>query len=317
MNNPPKIKVTSRSFSRHPILKQELESIFPNAVLNPNGPETGLPDLEHFLSDVDGLILGLEKMDRSLLGKLKKLKIISKYGVGLDNVDLEAAEEYGIQLGWTGGINKRSVSEQTLGFILGLSRNIFRSGFELKTGSWNKQGGSQLTGKCVGIIGCGHIGTDLIHLLQPFAVKILINDIKDKQDVVNTYGITQVSNDELLAESDFVSLHVPLTDRTFHMVNEDFLRSMKTSSFLINTSRGPVIDLNSLKKILQDKLIKGAALDVFESEPPDDHEFLQLTNLMVTPHIGGNAEEAILAMGRSAIKHLKDYFFGNKVMRLS
>ena len=308
MTSTPRIKVTSRSFSRHPVLKKELETLFPNSVFNQDGPETGLPDLEHFLADADALILGLEMMDRSLLGRLKNLKIISKYGVGLDNVDLEAAVEYGIQVGWTGGVNKRSVSEQTLGFMLGLTRNLFRSGFKLKTGSWDKQGGSQLTGKCVGIIGCGNIGTDLIHLLQPFAVKILINDVVDKQGVVDTYGIKQVPKDELLTESDFVSLHVPLTDQTFHMVNEDFLRSMKPSSFLINTSRGSVIDQSSLKKFLQDGLIAGSALDVFESEPPDDIEFLQLPNLMITPHIGGNAEEAVLAMGRSAIKHIKNYF---------
>ena len=308
MTSTRRIKVTSRSFSRHPVLKKELETLFPNSVFNQDGPETGLPDLEHFLADADGLILGLEKMDRSLLGRLKNLKIIAKYGVGLDNVDLEAAVEYGIQVGWTGGVNKRSVSEQTLGFMLGLTRDLFRSGFELKTGSWDKQGGSQLTGKCVGIIGCGNIGTDLIHLLQPFAVKILINDVVDKQGVVDTYGIKQVPKDELLTESDFVSLHVPLTDQTFHMVNEDFLRSMKPSSFLINTSRGSVIDQSSLKKFLQDGLIAGSALDVFESEPPDDIEFLQLPNLMITPHIGGNAEEAVLAMGRSALKHIKNYF---------
>ena len=157
MTSTPRIKVTSRSFSRHTVLKKELETLFPNSVFNQDGPETGIPDLEQFLEDADGLILGLEMMDHSLLGRLKNLKIIAKYGVGLDNVDLEAAAEYGIQVGWTGGINKRSVSEQTLGFMLGLTRNLFRSGFELKSGSWDKQGGSQLTGKCVGIIGCGNI----------------------------------------------------------------------------------------------------------------------------------------------------------------
>ena len=308
MTSTPRIKVTSRSFSRHTVLKKELETLFPNSVFNQDGPETGIPDLEQFLEDADGLILGLEMMDHSLLGRLKNLKIIAKYGVGLDNVDLEAAAEYGIQVGWTGGINKRSVSEQTLGFMLGLTRNLFRSGFELKSGSWDKQGGSQLTGKCVGIIGCGNIGTDLIHLLQPFTVKILINDILDRQSVVDNYQVKQVPMDELLKESDIISLHVPLTDQTFHMVNEDFLRLMKPSSFLINTSRGSVIDQSSLKKFLKDGLIAGSALDVFESEPPDDTEFLQLPNLMITPHIGGNAEEAVLAMGRSAIKHIKNYF---------
>ena len=197
----PRIKVTSRSFSQHPVLKQELEEVFPNSVFNPDGPETGLPNLEQFLEDADGLILGLEQLDRSLMSCLKRLKIVAKYGVGFDNIDLDAAEEFGIKIGWTGGINKRSVSEQTLGFMLGLCRNLFMTGYQLKDGIWNKKGGSQLTGKCVGIIGCGHIGIDLIHLLKPFQVRIFINDILDKQGVTNTYGVRQVEKNELLSET--------------------------------------------------------------------------------------------------------------------
>lgn len=304
----PKIKVTSKSFSRHPVLKKELTSSFPNSVFNQEGPDTGISDLENFLVDADGLILGLEKLDSTLIGKLKKLKIIAKFGVGLDNIDLQAAEEFGIKIGWTGGVNKRSVSEQTLGFFLGLSRNLFRSGYQLKSGTWQKQGGSQLTGKCIGIIGCGNIGTDLIHLLQPFGVKILINDIIEKKEVVQTFQIEQVDIKEILSKSDFISLHVPLTDKTFHLVDKNFLESMKTSAFLINTSRGAVVNQNALTMALKKKVISGAAIDVFESEPPTDLEFLSSPNLMVTPHIGGNAEEAVLGMGRSAINHLKIFF---------
>ena len=308
MNTYPLIKVTSRSFSRHPVLKQELISSFPNSVFNPDGPETGLPDLENFLSNADGLILGLENLDRPFLKNLNKLKIIAKFGVGLDNIDIQAAKEFGIKIGWTGGINKRSVAEQTLGFMLGLSRNLFFSGQQLKNGFWNKQGGSQLTGKCIGIIGCGHIGSDLIDLLQSFSVKILINDIIDKLLIADKYGFKQVSKEDLLSESEFVSLHVPLTDKTFHMVDEQFLELMKPTSFLINTSRGSVIKEDALKKALINKKICGAALDVFESEPPKDKEFVALPNIIVTPHIGGNAEEAVLEMGRSAIRHLKIFF---------
>ena len=204
MNTYPLIKVTSRSFSRHPVLKQELISSFPNSVFNPDGPETGLPDLENFLSNADGLILGLENLDRPFLKNLNKLKIIAKFGVGLDNIDIQAAKEFGIKIGWTGGINKRSVAEQTLGFMLGLSRNLFFSGQQLKNGFWNKQGGSQLTGKCIGIIGCGHIGSDLIDLLQSFSVKILINDIIDKQLIADKYGFKQVGSKDLSIEKSVI-----------------------------------------------------------------------------------------------------------------
>ena len=303
-----KIKVTSRSFSRHRVLKKELLDIFPNSIFNPNGPTTVLCDLVEFLNDADGVILGLERMDRSVLAQLNNLKIVAKYGVGLDNLDVEAAKELGIAVGWTGGVNKRSASEQALGFMLGLSRNLFFSSFPLKNGKWEKEGGRLLSGSCVGVIGCGHIGTDVIYLLQSLKCRILICDILDKSGVVDTYGVTQVSQDELLAESDMISLHVSLTELTQGMVNEKFLKKMKRSAHLINNSRGPVVNQKALKNALQQKAIAGAALDVFESEPPDDLEFLALPNLMVTPHIGGNANEAVLAMGRSAISHIKEYF---------
>jgi D-3-phosphoglycerate dehydrogenase len=303
-----RIKVTSRSFSRHPVLKQELLDLFPDSVFNADGPATGLPDLVGFLDDADGMILGLEEMDRTVLQQLKNMKIVAKFGVGLDNLDVNAAEDLGITVGWTGGVNKRSASEQALGFMLGLSRNLFFSAFPLKHGKWEKEGGRLLSGRCIGIIGCGHIGTDLVHLLQPFNCRVLICDILDKRGVVDTYGATQVSQEELLVEADIISLHVPLTELTKFMVNEDFLQKMKPTAYLINNSRGPVVNQKALKNALQGKKIAGAALDVFESEPPDDLEFLELPNLMVTPHIGGNANEAVLAMGRSAIRHLKEFF---------
>ena len=303
-----RIKVTSRSFSRHPVLKQELLELFPNSVFNADGPPTGLPNIAEFLKDADAVILGLEKMDRSVLEQLTNLIIIAKYGVGLDNLDVEAASELDICVGWTGGVNKRSASEQALGFMLGLCRNLFFSAFPLKQGQWVKDGGTLLTERCIGIIGCGNIGTDLVHLLQPFNCRILICDLLNKCEVVDTFGVAQVSHIELLAEADIVSLHVPLTELTHFMVDEAFFQQMKPLSYLINNSRGPVVKQEALKKALQQKTIAGAALDVYESEPPDDLEFLSIPNLMVTPHIGGNADEAVLAMGCSAINHIKDFF---------
>ena len=126
-----------------------------------------------------------------------------------------------------------------------------------------------------------------------------------------TEGI-QVTKEDLIQAADFISLHVPLTDRTNHLVNESFLSQMKASAFLINTSRGAIVEQAALKNALQNQKIAGAALDVFELEPPDDFEFLALPNLIPTPHIGGNAEEAVIAMGRSAISHLNKFFLANE-----
>ena len=298
-SNKPIIKVTSRSFSRNPILAKELLELFPNSIFNLDGPWAGLPNIVEFLGDADGVILGLEQMDLPIMSQLSNIKIIAKYGVGLDNLDVNAAENLG----------KRSASEQVIGFMIGLSRNLFFSSMPLKDGKWVRGGGGFLTGKTIGIIGCGYIGTDVIYLLQAFNCKILICDIINKSDVVDTYGVTQVSQDELLSASDIVTLHVPLTELTNKMVNEDFLNKMKPSAYLINNCRGPVVNQPALVKALKNNIIAGAALDVFEPEPPIDLAFLSLPNLMVTPHIGGSAEESILAMGRSAIRHLKEYFY--------
>ncbi len=205
-------------------------------------------------------------------------------------------------------IENKIIDGSVINHLKNLKRNLFFSAFPLKQGKWQKEGGRLLSGSCVGIIGCGHIGTDVVHLLQPFNCRVLICDLLDKSGVVDAYGVTQVSLEQLLAEADVVSLHVPLTELTHFMVNEEFLQQMKPTAYLINNSRGPVVNQQALKNALQQKKIAGAALDVYESEPPDDLEFLSLPNLMVTPHIGGNANEAVLAMGRSAIRHLKEFF---------
>ena len=211
-------------------------------------------------------------------------------------------------MGWTEGVNRRSVSELTLCFMLGLCRNIFNSGFKLKESEWEKEGGHQLSGKTVGIIGCGHIGSDVIKLLLPLDCTLLVRDIVEKSNFCREHGVLEVSLEEMIARSDIISLHVPLTQLTRQMVNEKFLQKMKPTAFLVNTCRGNVVDQNALKNALNQKLIAGAALDVFTEEPPTDLDFLSLPNLMVTPHIGGNAKEAVEAMGCSAVSHLVSFF---------
>ena len=157
-------------------------------------------------------------------------------------------------------------------------------------------------------IGCGHTGSDVLRLLAPFGCNLLVHDIVDKSNFCQEQGASQVSLEAVLEQSNIISLHVPLTKQTHQMVNASFLQKMKSTGFLINTSRGQVVDQEALKKGLIQGDIGGAALDVFVEEPPSDEEFLSLSNLMVTPHIGGNAEEAINAMGQSAINHLVPFF---------
>jgi D-3-phosphoglycerate dehydrogenase len=192
--------------------------------------------------------------------------------------------------------------------MLGLCRNIFSSGFKLKSFEWIKNGGHQLSGKTVGIIGCGHIGSDVVRLLLPFACNLLVRDIVDKSNFCKELGAFESSLAEVIEKSDIISLHVPLTKQTCQMVNEKFLQKMKSTAFLVNTCRGDVIEQEALKNALNQKVIAGAALDVFIEEPPTDIEFLSLPNLMVTPHIGGNTKEAVEAMGSAAINNLSTFF---------
>ena len=285
-----------------------MQGLFQNSSFNERGRSLTEPELIEFLKDADAAVVGTEIITERILDNAPRLKIIAKYGVGLDNINKELLEQRNIKLGWTGGVNRRSVAELALCFMLGLCRNIFSSGFKLKQSDWDKNGGQQLTERTVGVIGCGFTGSEVIRLLKPFQCNLLVNDIEDKTAFCEEFNATETSLEDVIARSDIISLHVPLDSSTQEMVNADFLRRMKPTSFLINTSRGGVVDQQALKTALQQNDIAGAALDVFADEPPDDREFLSLPNLMVTPHIAGNAEESVKAMGRSAIAHLISFF---------
>jgi D-3-phosphoglycerate dehydrogenase len=303
-----KIKATSTSFSKHPLLRKALLKLFPDAQFNDDESKYSRQELIAYLKDADGVVLGLEEIDDEVLAACPNIKIISKFGVGLDNLNIEACKNRGITIGWTGGVNKRSVAEMDLCFMLALARNLYSRSMNLMAGEWNKDGGFQLSGKTVGVIGLGFTGTEIIKLLQPFGCRILGNDIIDKSIFCNEFNVEHVNKETIFAEADFITIHTPLTELTQHLINNETLASMKQTGFVINTARGPIVNSEDLKHALIDGTIAGAALDVYEEEPPTDMELLQLPNFFCTPHIGGNADEAVMAMGMSAIGHIKGFF---------
>ena len=310
MVNNHKIAVTTVAFSKNEYLRRRLLDIFPNAKFNDSLKRLSKGELKVFLGDAQGAIVGLDVIDSELLCSCKKLQVISKYGVGLNNIDFEAADQHNVKIVHTQGVNKRSVAELALANILSLCRNSYITSNLLKQGKWYKDGGSQLSGKTVGIIGVGHIGKDLVNLLKPFFCKILVNDIIDQSRYYCENGLMEVSKEEVFKNSDVISMHVPATKETENMINKDVLSLMKPTAFFINTARGDIVVQNDLKWALQNNVIAGAAIDVYNSEPPTDQEFISLPNLICTPHIGGNAKEAVILMGESAIENLKKYFIG-------
>jgi len=299
-----KIVVASRSFARNATLRAELSAQFPDATFTESESVLDGDALIALLRGHDHAIVGLERIDERVLAAVPELKVISKYGVGLDGLDVEAIARRGIKLGWKGGVNRRSVSELTLAFAIALLHRVPENEVALRRGAWLKLVGRQLTGKTVGIIGCGFVGRDLVTLLEPFECCILAHDIRDYSDFYRTHAVRPVSLPELLAASDIVSLHVPLDLTTRCMIGAAELALMRPGSFLINAARGGLVDEDALAAALEGGHLAGAAFDVFAIEPDANPRLLAHPAFLGTPHIGGAAQEAQLAMGLAAIEGL-------------
>jgi len=299
-----RIAVCSRSFSRNSRLREALKSQFRDVKFNDEGITLAGDSLIEFLGDCDMAITALERIDEYVLSQLPRLKRISKYGVGLDMIDLEALKRYQKQLAWKAGVNRRSVAELALTMMLTIIRKIPESQAQIASGNWVQTVGNTLSGKTIGIVGCGNIGQDLFSLLKPFGCQMLVNDINESYEFfsMNDLGVTPLT--QLLSHSDIVTLHLPLDESTRHILSRAQLQEMKMGSILVNTARGGLIDEDALFDEIQKGRIVGAGLDVFEEEPPFSNKLLSFTQVVSTAHIGGSSEEAILEMGMAAIEGL-------------
>jgi len=304
-----KIAVTSPSFSKHPDLINEMKNSFSDFKLNTEGKRFTTSELIDYLTGYDAAIIGLDEINKTVIDKLPQLKMISKYGVGLNNIDLDYCKEKNVKIGWTGGVNKLSVAEMVIGNTISLLRNLYVSSSQLSKGDWIKNGGQQLSNKTVGIIGVGHIGKEVIRLLKPFNCNILVNDIIDQNDYYKSVNAKEVSKEEIFKQSNIITIHTPLTNETKNLVNDKTLSLMASDAIVLNTARGGIVNQEDLKEALINHKIGGASLDVYENEPITDMELLSIPNLINTPHIGGNSKEAVKAMGMSAINHLKNSGF--------
>jgi D-3-phosphoglycerate dehydrogenase len=299
-----RVGVTSKSFNQNSILMEKLQAHFSDIIPFPKSGFRTKEDLKLFLKDCDAAIVGLEPIDYEILQNCPALKYISKYGVGLNNIDIDYCKKINIEVGWSNGINKLSVAEMTLGFMLALSRNLFFSSYQLKNGEWNKNGGFQLSGKTIGIIGCGNVGKEVIRLLKPFKCRILVNDLLDQKEFYEQEKIYNASKEEIYDQADIISLHIPLDSSSQDLFNYNVFKKCKRKPFLINTARGGIINEEMLLTALNDGLVSGAAIDSFINEPLTEKKIYSHPKIITTPHIGGNSQEAILAMGTAAIKNL-------------
>ena len=300
------IAVASHSFSKNETLRRELTSRYSSVVFNDTGVPLRGDALIEFLRGHDTAITGLERLDESVFRAVPELRVVSKYGVGLDMIDLDAARRCGVSIRWTPGVNRQAVAELTICFMIALCRSVVPLARRIAEGEWHHPGGRQLSSATVGILGCGHVGQEVARLCRAFGARVLAHDIVSYDAFYREHGIIPASLDEALARADLVSIHLPLDASTRGLIGARELATMKPGAFLINTARGGIVDEIAVRHALDEKRLAGAAFDVFGEEPPTDRELLSRDNFVGTPHVGGGTTEAVLAMGRAAIAGLDD-----------
>ncbi|MCD6558930.1 MAG: D-2-hydroxyacid dehydrogenase [Palaeococcus sp.] len=262
------------------------------------------PDEERLLElakDVDAIIVRSKpKVTRKVIENAPNLKVIGRAGVGLDNIDLDAAKERSIEVVNSPGASSRSVAELAMALMFNVTRKIAFADRKMREGVWAKKQcmGFELDGKTLGIVGFGRIGYNIAKIAKAMGMNLLLYDPYPNFERAKEVGGKFVELEELLKESDVVTLHVPLLDSTYHLINEERLKLMKPTAILINAARGPIIDTNALVKALREGWIAGAGVDVFEEEPlPAGHELTKLDNVVLTPHIGASTVEAQMRAG--------------------
>jgi D-3-phosphoglycerate dehydrogenase len=266
-------------------------------ILNPYGRKLTTQEFIDLTDGVDGVIAGVEQITRDALAARKNIKVISRCGVGMDNVDQDACREFGIKLFNTPEAPVASVAELTVTITLDLLKNVSNMNTSLKAGNWNKMSGLMLNGKKIGIIGFGRIGKRVAELVKPFGVDVAYTDIEDKHS-----EYVFMSKSELIKWADIISIHSSFCEEGQFIIGGDELKQMD-GAYLINTSRGRFVDEEALYEALKSGTLAGAALDVFQAEPYKG-KLIELDNVILTPHIASSAKEGRAVMEMEAVQNL-------------
>lgn len=298
-----RVLVTPTSYGKNePALKTQLEAEVGEVVYNTTGRPLSVEELVVLIPEVDGYIAGLDPINRHVIEAAERLKVIARYGVGVDAVDLEAARQRGIIVTNTPGANSGSVAELAVGLMICLARNITIAAQATRSGEWPRLKGSSLDKKVVGLLGFGAIGQQVARRLNGFDCRIMAYDPLVDKELAAQLGVEPGTRLEVISQADYLSLHLPVLPETQGMVNGAFLSQMKIGAFLINTSRGELVDEEALYQALQNGHLAGAALDCFAQQPPAaDNPLLSLPQVIATPHMGAHTDAATNAMGWSAL----------------
>ena len=268
-------------------------------------------DVIRACKEADGLLDQYALLNRRVLENLPKCKVVSRYGVGVDSVDLKAATDLGIIVANVPDYCMDEVADQTLSMLLGLIRKTAFFDRKVKSGQWDFRIGIpiyRIKGKTMGLVGCGKIGLEVAKRISAFGVRVITFDPYLEKA---PQGIELTDFDTLLKESDFISVHCPLNDSTKHLIGEKAFKKMGKKPFLLNTSRGPIVDENALIQALKKGLISGAGLDVLENEPPDPlNLLLQMENVILNPHVSFYSVESISELKRRTAKNVADVLMG-------
>lgn len=306
--------MTPTSYGKNdPRMRREIEATFGQVIYNPFGRPLTSTEVGTLLPGFDGYIAGLDHIDRAALEKADKLKVIARYGIGVDRVDLAAATEKSIVVTNTPFANTVSVAELTIGLILSLARSIPALTADTRSGGWSRTAGITLEGKTVGLIGLGAVGKQVALRLRAFDCTLTAHDPAGDVEFASSNAIELAALDEVIYRADFLSLHCPLLPATRGMVNARFLSHVKPGAFLINTARGELIDEDALFEALQSGHLRGAALDAFVHEPPGkDNPLFTLPQVIATPHCGAHTDGAMSAMGWGALRDCLAVLRGEK-----
>jgi len=287
-----------------------LRSFSDDLVFNPHGKPLTEDELIPLLAGCEGYIAGLDFITKKVIDNAAELKVISRYGAGVDRVDLQAAKEKGIAVCNTPGVNANAVADLTFALLLCIARRIPLLDRETKNGEWLRSTGFELFGKTIGIIGLGAVGKAAAKRASGFSMKVMAYDPFINREYAAANGIIAAAFDDIIKEADFISLHLPLTEDTRNIISGDVMKNMKKGAVIINTSRGGLIDESAAYEYLASEHLGGLGLDAFEAEPPGSSPLFTLDNVIATPHTGAHTKEATAAMAEMSVRNLIDALSG-------